>query len=348
MSDKMLTPLSSIGEFGLIDRLLSKFDKGTQEVIVGPGDDAGVVKLAGGLLAVSTDSYVEGVHFDLSYSPLKHLGYKVVSATLSDIYAMNGKPQYVLIAINAGAKLTVEALEELYEGIWAACTYFNVVLLGGDTTSSGGGLSITATVIGVVQENRISTRGGAKIGDTLWISGDLGGAYIGLQLLEREKRVYLAHPEAKPDLGEHTYVLSRQLRPVARKDVFETFETLGIKPTSMIDVSDGLASEALHIANASKVGILIREADIPLDDETHELAMTFNLDPTMCALNGGEDYELLFTLSPEQDALLANHPDFTCIGEVTHASEGVVLLTRSGNTHTLEAQGFKHFDEKAN
>jgi thiamine-monophosphate kinase len=292
---------------------------------------------------ISTDSYVEGVHFDMVYTPLQHLGYKCIAATISDIYAMNGTATHVVIAIALSSKYTLEALDELYKGMHHACKAFNVDIVGGDTTSTRSGMMITVTALGYADKEKIVYRSGAGQNDLLCVTGDLGGAYIGLQVLEREKRIFLEQPDFKPELTGFDYVLRRQLRPEARKDVVDMFASLGLMPTSMIDISDGLASEAMHLATQSGTGCRIYEEKIPMDDNTRETAIKFNIDPTVCALNGGEDYELLFTIRQEDHDKVKNHPDFTVIGHMTAADEGCRLITTSGGAHELKAQGWKHF-----
>jgi thiamine-monophosphate kinase len=337
------TNIEQLGEFGLIDLLTSDIKLHQTSTVKGVGDDAAVIAGNNKQLLVSTDMLLEGIHFDLSYFPLKHLGYKAISVNLSDICAMNGVPTQVTVSIGVSSKFSVEALEEIYAGILLACNKFKVDLVGGDTCSSRQGMVISVTAIGEVDEGAITYRSGAKVNDLLVVTGDLGGAYMGLQLLEREKRVFLANPNAQPDLEGHDYIIERQLKPEPRKDIVEIFKQLEIVPTSMIDISDGLSSEVFHLCSRSGIGMNVFEEKIPIDPTTYNMARDFDLDPTMCALNGGEDYELLFTISQEHYDKIKDHPDFTVIGHCTDSSEGIHLITRSGNKHGLKAQGWKSF-----
>jgi thiamine-monophosphate kinase len=286
---------------------------------------------------------VEGVHFDLSYTPLKHLGYKSVIVNLSDIYAMNAIPRQITVSIAVSNRFSVEALEELYRGIHLACDTYNVDLVGGDTTSSLKGLVISITAIGAANKGGVVYRSGAKPGDLIVVSGNLGAPYLGLHILEREKQIHNEHPGLQPDLENHQFVIGRLLKPEARKDVIEYFERHNFMPTSMIDISDGLASELFHIAKQSGVGILIEESKVPMHPKTREQAISFGLDPITCALHGGEDYELLFTISPDDLGAITQMPDVAIIGEVTDKNQGMVLLSESGKRHTLSAQGWNHF-----
>lgn len=337
------TEISSLGEFGLIEHLSKNFtiQNNTQ---LGIGDDAAViVPTEGYQTLVSTDLLVEGVHFDLSYFPMKHLGYKAVVVNLSDIYAMNGKPKQVTVSLALSSRFSLEAVEELYAGIQLACERYQVDLIGGDTSTSKQGLMISVTAIGEAKAEEIAYRSGAKVNDLLVVTGDLGGAYCGYQLLEREKRVYMDNPSVQPDLAGFDYIIERQLKPEARKDIYELLKTLQIKPTSMMDISDGLASECFHLAKASSVGFSLYEEKIPIDPTTYNFARELDLDPTLCALSGGEDYELLFTISQSDYKKIEHHPDFTIIGYATEASEGMNLITKSGNKHALKAQGWTAF-----
>jgi thiamine-monophosphate kinase len=286
---------------------------------------------------------LEGVHFDLSYFPLKHLGYKAVSVNASDIYAMNGTPKQITVSVGMSSKYSVEAIAEIYEGINLACEKYKIDLVGGDTTASKQGLIISVTVIGEANEKEVVYRNGAQEFDLICVSGDLGGAYAGYQLLEREKRVFIDNPQMQPDLAGHDYILERQLKPEARKDIIAFFRAMDIQPTSMIDVSDGLASELFHIADQSKVGVTIYEEKIPIDATTYNMARELDLDPTLTALSGGEDYELLFTIKQSDYNKLENHPDFTVIGHVTKAEEGLHMISKGGQKHALKAQGWKAF-----
>jgi thiamine-monophosphate kinase len=337
------TEISSLGEFGLIEHLSKNFtlQHNTQ---LGIGDDAAVIAPTEGYQTlVSTDLLVEGVHFDLSYFPMKHLGYKAVVVNLSDIYAMNGKPKQITVSLALSSRFSLEAVEELYAGIQLACERYQVDLIGGDTSTSKQGLMISVTAIGEAKAADIAYRSGAKVHDLVVVTGDLGGAYCGYQLLEREKRVYLDNPSVQPDLGGFDYIIERQLKPEARKDIYELLQTLQIKPTAMMDISDGLASECFHLAKASEVGISLFEEKIPIDPSTYNFARELDLDPTLCALSGGEDYELLFTISQADYKKIENHPDFSIIGYVSDKQEGMNLITKSGNKHELKAQGWTAF-----
>jgi thiamine-monophosphate kinase len=338
-----ITKLEEIGEFGLIKHLTQNIEL-KNNTIKGVGDDAAVLNpTAGKVTLVSTDLLLEGVHFDLSYFPLKHLGYKAVSVNASDIYAMNGIPKQITVSVGMSSKFSVEAIAEIYEGINLACEKYKIDLVGGDTTASKQGLIISVTVIGEANENEVVYRNGAQEFDLICVSGDLGGAYAGYQLLEREKRVFIDNPQMQPDLAGHDYILERQLKPEARKDIIEFFKAMDIQPTSMIDVSDGLASELFHIAEQSKVGVTIYEDKIPIDATTYNMARELDLDPTLTALSGGEDYELLFTIKQSDYNKLENHPDFTVIGHVTKAEEGLHMISKGGQKHALKAQGWKAF-----
>lgn len=311
---------------------------------MGVGDDAAVVEYESGKQTViTTDLLIEGIHFDLMYVPLKHLGYKAVIVNLSDVYAMNATPKQITISIAISNRFSVEALDELYEGILFACKKYNVDLIGGDTTSSTKGLIISVTAIGEANENDIVKRSTAKENDLLCVSGDLGGSYLGLQILEREKRVYLDTPGIQPDLENQAYIVGRQLKPEARRDIIEQLKELKVKPTSMIDISDGLSSEILHLCEASKVGCQLFEEKIPIAEETYNQALKFNLDPTTCALNGGEDYELLFTIAQTDFEKIRNNPDISVIGHMTAKDKGAILITKGNNIHPLTAQGWNAF-----
>ncbi|MBM3917578.1 MAG: thiamine-phosphate kinase [Sphingomonadales bacterium] len=344
MTDKR-TELSDLGEFALIEHLTQDFQTRHPETLLGIGDDAAVIAIGNELCqVVTTDLLSEGVHFDLTYMPLKHLGYKAVAINVSDICAMNAIPKQITVALAVSNRFSVEALEELYAGMKAACADYNVDLIGGDTTSSQSGLVISITALGTAPKDQICYRSGAKEYDLLVVSGDLGGAYMGLQVLEREKDVFKANPNIQPDLDGHDYILQRQLKPQARLDVVKILKELGVKPTSMIDISDGLASEILHICKASKVGCHLYDEKMPIDAKTSMVAIDFNLDPSMCALNGGEDYELLFTIDQKDVALIQSNPNFSIIGHITNLAEGTYYIDKSGSAITLRAQGWKHFD----
>ncbi|MBC7383728.1 MAG: thiamine-phosphate kinase [Bacteroidia bacterium] len=337
------TELSTLGEFGLIDHLTKNFTL-RNNTIAGVGDDAAVIKTSNGKCTlISTDMLLEGVHFDLSYFPLKHLGYKAITVNLSDMYAMNAKPNQVTVSIAMSSRFSLEAVEEIYQGIQLACDKYEVDLVGGDTSTSKQGLVISVTVVGEATENEIVYRKGAQVNDLVVVTGDLGGAYCGFQMLEREKRVYIDNPSVQPDLAGYDYILERQLKPEARKDIIEIFKNLTIHPTSMIDVSDGLASECFHLAKNSELGITLYEDKIPIDPTTYNFARELDLDPTLCALSGGEDYELLFTINQSDFEKLSTHPDFSIIGYVTDKSAGMNLITKGGNKHTLQAQGWAAF-----
>lgn len=338
------TELSELGEFKLINHLTEYVNIYNPSTLKGIGDDAAVLKYEPSQSTiVSTDMLIEGIHFDLTYVPLKHLGYKAVVANLSDICAMNATPKQITVSIAASSRFSVEALEELYSGILQACKNYTVDLIGGDTTSSTSGLIISITAIGESAQEDIVYRNGAKEKDLLCVSGDLGGAYMGLQLLEREKFVYKDNPGIQPDLVGNDYILERQLKPEARVDIIKLLKNLNIKPTSMIDVSDGLASEIIHICEQSGVGCELYEDKIPLDPQTYDRAREFNLDPTVCALSGGEDYELLFSVPIEEYDKIKNLPDFTVIGHMTAKSSGMNLVTKNGTSHPITAQGWNSF-----
>ncbi len=336
------TEISSLGEFGLIKHLTQHIEVKNASTLKGVGDDAAVINYTNTdtVTLVSTDMLVEGVHFDLTYVPLKHLGYKSVIVNLSDIYAMNGQPKQVVVSIAISSRFSLEAVEEIYAGMLLACEKYGVDLVGGDTTSSRTGLVISITVLGEGQKDKIVYRNGAKETNLLCVSGDLGGAYMGLQILEREKSVFKENPNIQPDLEGKDYILERQLKPEARRDVIKLLNELNVVPTAMIDVSDGLASEILHICSQSDVGVELYEEKIPLDEQTYDTARQFGLDPTVCALSGGEDYELLFTIKAEDYDKVKNLPDFTIIGHITNKERGRHLITKSGNVATLKAQGW--------
>lgn len=336
------TELSSLGEFGLIKHLTQHIELKNPSSLKGVGDDAAVINYSSGdtVTLVSTDMLVEGVHFDLSYVPLKHLGYKSVIVNLSDIYAMNGQPKQITVSLALSSRFSLEAIEELYSGMLLACNKYGIDLVGGDTTSSLSGLIISVTALGEADKNKVVYRNGAKEKDLLCVSGDLGGAYMGLQILEREKAVFKDNPGIQPDLDGKDYILERQLKPEARKDIIKLFADLNLQPTAMIDISDGLASEILHICDQSGVGCELYEEKIPIDEQTFDTARQFNLDPTMCALSGGEDYELLFTIRQEDYDKVKNLPDFSVIGHMINTSAGTNLISKSGSTHQLKAQGW--------
>ncbi len=340
------TELSSLGEFGLIKHLTQFIEIKNESTIKGIGDDAAVIDYKNKQTVVSTDMLVEGVHFDLAYMPLKHLGFKSVSINLSDIYAMNAIPKQITISLAISNRFSVEALEELYAGFMMACKKHNVDIIGGDTTSSKSGLVISITAIGEAESDDIVYRNTAKEGDLLCVTGDLGAAYVGLQLLEREKKIFMESPGVQPDLEGNDYILERQLKPEARKDIPLLLKKLEVKPTAMIDISDGLASEILHITTQSLVGCNLYEEKIPIDPSTYNMAREFNLDPTVCALSGGEDYELLFTIDQADFPKVKANPDITVIGHLTNSKEGVNLISKAGTSIPLTAQGWDSFLKK--
>ena len=338
------TDVNELGEFGLIDRITGAFTNERSSTVKGVGDDAAVIKCGDENMVISTDLLVEGIHFDLMYSPLKHLGYKAVIVNLSDIYAMNATPEQITVSIAISSKFSVEAIEELYAGIREACRIYNVDLVGGDTTSSPRGMTISVTAIGKAKDEEITYRSGAKKGDIICITGDLGAAYLGLQILEREKQLYISNPGIQPDLEDQKYLLERQLKPEARKDSVKYFKDAGLLPTAMIDISDGLASDLMHICKASGVGAFLEEGKIPINEEAQLMAIKFKLDPITTALNGGEDYELLFTVDEKDLEKIRYMPSVYIIGEITAAEDGLKLHTTGGNIHDLKAQGWKHFE----
>lgn len=343
MSEKT-TDISDLGEFGLIDQLTKNFELKNENSLVGVGDDAAVIQVSEDTVQlISTDMLVEGIHFNLMYMPLKHLGYKAVAVNVSDICAMNGTAQQITVSLAVSSRFPLEALEELYEGIQLACTNYGVDLVGGDTTSSTSGLVINVTVLGTAKKEDVVYRSGAKEYDLLVVTGDLGAAYMGLQVLEREKEVFQANPSIQPDLDGHDYIIERQLKPEARKDIIGFLKELDVLPTAMIDISDGLASEILHLCKASKVGCHVYDEKVPIDAKTSMTAIDFNLDPNTCALNGGEDYELLFTIDQKDFDKIKGNPHMTVIGHITHENDGIYYVDKNGSAITLKAQGWKHF-----
>lgn len=339
------TELSELGEFGLIERIAARTPLANPSSLKGIGDDAAVINPEGLLQVITTDMLVEGVHFDLGYAPLKHLGYKSVVVNLSDVYAMNAEPRQIVVALAVSNRFPVEALDELYEGMSLACRAYGVDLVGGDTTSSRSGLVISITAIGAARKEDIIYRNGARDNDLLVVSGDLGGAYMGLQVLEREKAVF-TETGAQPDLAGHDYIIERQLKPEARKDIIALLKQLDVQPTAMIDVSDGLASEALHIARSSGLGVRIYDDKLPIDPTTYKTARDFDLDPSTCALNGGEDYELLFTVAQSDFEKVKGNPSLSVIGHMTDAASGYHLVDKHGGLHELRAQGWDAFLKK--
>ena len=334
------TNLEELGEFGLIDHLTQNFAVHHPSTVKGIGDDGAVLDFKDEKSVISTDLLIEGVHFDLSYMPLKHLGYKAVVVNLSDIYAMNATATQITVSIAVSNRFPLEALEELYEGIALAAKLYKVDLIGGDTTSSNKGMLISITAIGMTKEEQLSYRNGAKPNDLLVVSGDLGAAYMGLQVLEREKAVFEVNPENQPDLSEYAYIVERQLKPEARKDIVELLEKLEVLPTAMIDISDGLSSEILHLCKQSEVGCNLFEDKIPLDPTVISSCEEFKLDSTLVALSGGEDYELLFTINQSDFPKIKGNPNLTVIGHMTDEAEGAHLITRGDSKIALEAQGW--------
>lgn len=335
------TEISSLGEFGLIDHLTRNNEIKNSSTILSVGDDAAVIDHFGRQTVISTDMLIESIHFDLMYTPLKHLGYKSVVVNISDIYAMNATPTQVLLSIAISNKFSVEALDEFYEGVYAACDKYNVDLVGGDTTSSQRGFVISITAIGEVAPDTYVKRSGAKVNDLICVSGDLGGAFLGLTILEREKKIFL-ETGAQPDLENRAYIVGRLLKPEARKDVVEYFAAQEIVPSSMMDISDGLSSELLHICKQSNVGCVLYEDKLPLNEESKDFAYKLELDPTACALSGGEDYELLFTVAQADYEKINANNGLSIIGYITDPAEGKIIITRGGNKHELVAQGWNH------
>ena len=339
-SQENRTNLSELGEFGLIDHLTAGFEPKLKSTVKAIGDDAAVLNFENAQTLISTDLLVEGVHFDLAYMPLKHLGYKAVMVNLSDIYAMNGKATQITVSIAVSNRFPVEALEELYAGIQLAAKIYNIDVVGGDTTSSTSGLFISVTALGIAEKDDVVYRDGAKPNDLLVLTGDLGAAYMGLQVLEREKEVFKANPHSQPDLDQYTYLIERQLKPEARKDIPPLLQKLEVKPTSMIDISDGLSSEIIHLCKNSKVGANLFEEKIPLDPAVISVCEEFELDSTTIALSGGEDYELLFTISQDDYDKIKGNPHLTVIGHMTEEKEGMHLITRANQKLPLIARGW--------
>lgn len=337
------TSIEELGEFGLIKHLTKDFQIHQKSTLKGIGDDAAVLDFETNKAVVSTDLLIEGVHFDLSYMPLKHLGYKAVIVNLSDIYAMNAVATQITVSLAVSNRFPLEALEEFYAGVAAACRVYGVDLVGGDSTSSNKGMLISITAIGFAKEEKLVYRSGAKENDLLVVSGDLGGAYLGLQILEREKEVFKVNPQNQPDLEPYSYLIERQLKPEARKDMVAILEKLEVKPTSMIDISDGLSSEILHLCHQSNVGCNVYEEKIPLDPTVISASEEFKMDSTMIALSGGEDYELLFTVAQSDFDKIKGNPNLTVIGHMTQQSEGSHLVTRDNTKIPIKAQGWNSF-----
>ena len=337
------TEIETLGEFGLIEHLTKNFEIKNASTIVAVGDDAAVIDHFGKQTVVTTDLLVEGIHFDLMYTPLKHLGYKSVVVNICDIYAMNATPTQITMSIALSNKISLEAIDEFYEGVYAACEKYNVDLVGGDTTSSQKGFIISVTAIGEVTPDKFVRRSTAQKGDLICVSGFLGGAFLGLTLMEREKRIYLENPQIQPDLEGEDYIVGRLLKPEARKDIIEFFAVNEITPTSMMDVSDGLSSEVLHISKQSNLGCRVYEEKIPVHEAAKQAAFKFGLDATICALSGGEDYELIFTIKQEDYDKIVLSEEISVIGYMAELEEGCKIITKGGTTHNIEAQGWKAF-----
>ncbi len=337
------TEINEIGEFGLIDRIKSRTKIIHSSTVLGISDDAAVIDTGRNYTLFSTDMLLEGIHFDLSYVPLQHLGYKSVVINISDIAAMNGHPKQVTVSLGLSNRFSVEAVDAMYDGILKACEYYKIDLVGGDTTASSSGLVMSISIIGEVDTTKLVKRNTAKTNDIICVTGDLGAAYLGLQILEREKQEFIANPEMQPKLEGYDYIVRRQLKPEARMDVIHELDELNLIPTSMIDVSDGLASDLTHICKQSGLGANIYEDKVPFDQLTLQTAVEFNLDVITCVMNGGEDYELLFTIGQNQFKKLKNHPDIHFIGYMQQVDKGINLITKSNQTIPLKAQGWNHF-----
>ncbi|MCR6719648.1 MAG: thiamine-phosphate kinase [Chitinophagaceae bacterium] len=336
------TEISDLGEFGLIDHLTKNIELQNASSLLGVGDDAAVIDHFGKQTVITTDLLVEGVHFDLAYTPLKHLGYKSVVVNLSDIYAMNATPTQIVLSIAFSNRFSLEALDEFYEGVYAACRNYGVDLIGGDTSTSQKGFIISVTAMGEVAPDKFVKRDGAKKGDLICVSGDLGGAYVGLLFLEREKRIFMESPGVQPDLENETYVIGRLLKPEARKEIIEFLADAEITPTSMMDISDGLSSDILHLCKNSQLGCVLYEEKLPIAEEMRNAAFKFEIDPTACALSGGEDYELLFTIAQEDYDKIVLREDISVVGYMTEAEAGQHIITKGGSKHAITAQGWNH------
>jgi len=337
------TEIQELGEFGLIDRLTNSIVTQNDSSKIGVGDDAAVIDCGDDYMLLSTDMLVEGVHFDLSYMPIQHLGYKSISINVSDIAAMNGIPRQIVVSLGLSNRFSVQAVEKLYEGMRAACKDFRVDLVGGDTTSCPSGLIISVSITGKVERDKVALRSKVEKGDIICATGDLGGAFIGLQVLEREKQVFLSNPDMQPDLQKYPYIAGRQLKPKARMDIIYELAELNVRPKAMIDISDGLASELFHLAKQSEVGFFIYEDKLPIDKQTYDTAVEFNIDPITAVMNGGEDYELLFSINQDDFEKLKNHPDIHFIGYAAEKEKGVNLVTKNQNVVPIKAQGWDHF-----
>jgi len=337
------TEISSLGELGIIKNITKNFEIQNASTIVSVGDDAAVIDHFGKQTVITTDLLIEGIHFDLMYTPLKHLGYKSVIVNLSDVYSMNATPTQITLSIGISNRFSVEALDEFYEGVYAACERYNVDLVGGDTSASNKGFIISITAIGEVAPDKFVKRSTANKGDLICVSGDLGAAFLGLTLLEREKKIWMENPQIQPDLEGEKYIVGRLLKPEARKDIIEFLETNNITPTAMIDASDGISSDILHICKQSNLGCRLYEEKLPIAEDTKQAAFKFGLDPTVCALNGGEDYELLFTLKQEDYEKIVVNEEISVIGYMTAIEEGTKFFTKGGNTFDITAQGWNAF-----
>lgn len=342
MNSETRTEINSLGEFGLIEHLTRNIEFQNASSILGVGDDAAVMDHFGKQTVITTDLLIEGVHFDLAYTPLKHLGYKSVVVNLSDVYAMNALPAQITVSIGISNRFSVEALDEFYEGVYAACRNYGVDLVGGDTASSQKGFIIAVTAIGEVAPDKFVKRSTAQKGDLLCVSGDLGAAYVGLLFLEREKKIFMESPGVQPDLEGESYVIGRLLKPEARKDMIEYFATQEIMPTAMMDISDGLSSEILHICKNSNLGCVLYEDKIPVHEDMKKAAFKFEIDPTACALSGGEDYELLFTVAQSDYDKLVLNEQISVVGYMTEPEAGAHIMTKGGNKHPITAQGWNH------
>ena len=337
------TEISQLGEFGLIDHLTKNIELKQASSLLGVGDDAAVIDHFGKQTVITTDLLLEGVHFDLMYTPLKHLGYKSVVVNLSDIYAMNATPTQILMSVGISKRFSVEAMTEFYEGVYAACEKYGVDLIGGDTTASQKGFMISVTAIGEVAPDKYVKRSTAQKGDLLCVSGDLGAAYVGLLFLEREKKIYLESPGVQPDLEGEAYVVGKLLKPEARKDIIEFLDDAEVRPTSMMDISDGLSSEILHLCKQSQLGCVLYEDKLPIAEPMRNAAFKFEIDPTACALSGGEDYELLFTVSQADYEKLLLSEQISVVGYMTEPEQGAHILTKGGGKHAITAQGWNHY-----
>ncbi len=338
------TPLSDIGEFQLIPILAKNFSSQNSTTVLGIGDDAAIIeKDEKHYTLITTDMLVENIHFDLTYCPLKHVGYKAVVVNISDILAMNGTPEQITVSIAVSNKFSLEALQTLYEGIFLACRHYQIDLIGGDTTAATQGLSISVSAMGSVKKGRICKRSTAKPNELICVTGDLGAAYLGLQILNREKKVFLAHTNMQPDIKDHQYIIKKQLKPEVRIAFYQEMQQLNLVPSAMIDISDGLSSELIHISQASQVGILLYEEKIPIAQVTKTTALDLNIDPTICALHGGEDYELLFTIPQKEYKKIKDHPEITIIGHTTAIEDGCNLVTKDNKKIPLKAQGWAHY-----